>query len=581
MNRHERMRTAVVLGAFAVAFASLTVSSYVQKSGTWDETSFLASGYIELKLRDYRMIADHPPFLREWSALPLLTLDHIALNTNSIYWTVGDQYNFSHEFVYLHNDADRLLYRARFMIVLLGIGLGILLFCWARELFGFWPAVIVLGLYSVEPNILAHSSLVTTDLGLTCFIFGTLYFLWRVLRNLTLPNVCGLTVFFVLAQVSKFTALLLWPVVLLLLLLVVCRRAPWPWRFRGSGEVRSRAAKVVVSISVVVWLGVASWAGVWAVYGFRYSPTLTDTERFRFRGTEVMQELAPTLTVLMSWVDRHQLLPNTYAQGLAFRVASIQKRSAYLMGEYGTEGWWYYFLVAFLIKTPIAVLLLFLGGVVLCLRHPVKLLDREMFVLLPLAAALVMSTMARTNIGLRHILPVYPMALLLAGKCVSVMWDSARKRYRFALAGLCLLAVAETALVYPDYLAFFNAAVGGPGNGDKFLVDSNLDWGQDLKGLKRWMDRNNVAHINLSYFGTADPLYYGINCTHLPGAPFFAAHLIKRPQLPGYVAISVTNLRWPSLKEENRVFYRPFLERQPVAAIGHSIRVYWVEQPWW
>jgi hypothetical protein len=252
------------------------------------------------------------------------------------------------------------------------------------------------------------------------------------------------------------------------------------------------------------------------------------------------------------------------------------------MGQYSDEGWWDYFLVAFLVKTPIAILLLFLGGVVLCLKQPAKLLiEGELFVLLPLTAALAMSTAAKTDIGVRHILPVYPMALLLAGKCVCAMWNSGRKRYRFALAGLCLLAITETAFVYPDYLTFFNAAAGGPRNGDKLLVDSNLDWGQDLKGLKRWMDRNNVAHINLSYFGSADPAYYGIQCTYLPGSPFFAVPLIDHPQLPGYVAVSLSNLRWPSLKEEDRIFYRPFLERKPVAVIGHSIRVYWVEQPWW
>ena len=135
--------------------------------------------------------------------------------------------------------------------------------------------------------------------------------------------------------------------------------------------------------------------------------------------------------------------------------------------------------------------------------------------------------------------------------------------------------------VYPHYLAFFNRFVGGPRHGQEYLVDSSLDWGQDLKGLKRWMDKNNVQHINLSYFGTADPGYYKINCTHLPGAPFFAEQFVKGPELPGYVAVSATNLRGVYFDERWRDFYKPLLEMEPVAVIGYSIYVYRVERPWW
>ena len=141
------------------------------------------------------------------------------------------------------------------------------------------------------------------------------------------------------------------------------------------------------------------------------------------------------------------------------------------------------------------------------------------------------------------------------------------------------MLVVEFFSVYPHTLAYFNVLVGGPRGGSRILVDSNLDWGQDLKGLKRWMDEHHVQQIGLSYFGIADPAYYGIKCTRLPGYPDTPPYPV--PQLPGYVAISVTNLRGLSLTEQSRKFYEPFSRTKPVATIGYSIYVYYVERPWW
>jgi len=121
--------------------------------------------------------------------------------------------------------------------------------------------------------------------------------------------------------------------------------------------------------------------------------------------------------------------------------------------------------------------------------------------------------------------------------------------------------------------------VGGPANGDRYLVDSNFDWGQDLKGLKVWMDENRVPFINLCYFGTADPAYYGISCALLPGGMLL--NTSQPPRLPGYVAISVTNLRGVYFQSKLREFYAPLLAQTPVAEIGRTIRIYRLESPWW
>jgi len=162
-----------------------------------------------------------------------------------------------------------------------------------------------------------------------------------------------------------------------------------------------------------------------------------------------------------------------------------------------------------------------------------RFLDDTAYALLPLVTFFGAAIVARLNIGERHILPIHPFALLLAGYAIAELCAEPRKPFRALLGALGLLAVIEFAIVCPHYLAFFNQFTAGPRNGHKYLLDSNIDWGQDLKGLKRWMDGRDVRHINLSYFGTADPAYYKIDCAYLPGGPFFDEKFVRRPALTG------------------------------------------------
>jgi hypothetical protein len=578
MPGRRRGRTVVVLGLFTIVFVTLTVSAYRQKSATYDEPQHVAAGYTALRLHDYRLDLEHPPLLRLWAALPLLFTPGITLDTASPYWRAGDHGRFAHEFVHRTSPPDRLLHPARFMIVLLGVGLGVLVFAWARALYGFWPAAGVLGLYTVEPNLLAHASLVTTDLGITFLAFGTVYFTWRLAGAVTWGNLIGLTLFFALAQVSKYSALLLGPLVLGLLLVRAARARPWPSRIGGAGRLEARRARILLVGAVTLLLAVAAWTMVWVVYDFRYAPTPESLAVHRFRVTPEVAARAPALAAVMAWVDDHRLLPNAAALGFLLSQAKAQVREAYLAGSYSTSGWWYYFPVAFAVKTPLGVLLLAAAGTAAAVARWRTFLATNVFLFAPIAVFLGAGMIAHLNIGLRHVLPIYPFVLLVGGSALAL--PRTRAEVALVLAPLALAAV-ESGRVHPDYLAFFNALAGGPANGHRLLVDSNLDWGQDLKPLKGWMVRHGVEHVNLAYFGTADPDAYAIDCTHLPGAPFYAADRASLPRLPGWVAVSVTKLHGVYLGEAGREFYRPLLERRPDAVIGHSIHVYWVERPWW
>ncbi|HUL73739.1 MAG TPA: glycosyltransferase family 39 protein [Vicinamibacterales bacterium] len=565
-----RRAAAIALTVFVLVFVGLALASYTQKSAVWDEPIHVTDGYVSLAQHDYRVDPEHPPFLRMWAALPLLALGTDPLDLAIIDRTAPTAwartlFGVCERFLYGDNDAEKLLYAARFMIVLLGAGQGVLLFLWAREWLGFWPAAVALMGYTVEPNIAAHSTLVTTDLGFSCFMFATVYFLWRTARSPRWGNIAALVAAFVLAVVSKYSAVVLIPIVVLLTVFAAVTR---------TGLTPLKAA------GLLVMLAAAAWVGIWASYGFRYAPGASPTWLYDFQSDPLVQAKVPGLAHIVTWIDRHHLFPNAFSQGFLFGQAKVEARSAFLAGEISNVGWWYYFPVAFAIKTPVALMALMAGGLGVAVARWRRFgIDTVVFVVVPIAVYLAFAMASKLNIGLRHILPIYPFALMLAAAAASALLGMRRRTGAVVLAALVALAAIEFGRTYPDNLAFFNVLVGGPDHGSEYLVDSNLDWGQDLKPLKQWMDANHVAHINLAYFGTAYPPYYKIDATLLPGSEYFEPG--PNVQLPGYVAISATVLRGVYLDATAKAFYRPFLHMTPVASIGHSIFVYWVDRPWW
>ncbi|MFN8549013.1 MAG: hypothetical protein U0527_13865 [Candidatus Eisenbacteria bacterium] len=358
-----------------------------------------------------------------------------------------------------------------------------------------------------------------------------------------------------------------------------------PGRGRGRALSTPRARLVAVG-ALFVSLLLVTYVAAWAAYGFRYAPAPGDPAAVCFRVTEAQRQALPLLSKLVEFSDQHRLLPNGLTGGFLLGQLRALARAEYLHGEFRQTGWWYYFPVAILIKTPLALLAFFFGGVAAGLarvgspaRGEARRQARDLwFTLLPILLFLGIAMTARINIGLRHVLPIYPFLILNGGWLVARLRSA---RGRAMLLGLGALLAFEFARVAPNYLASFNTLVGGPRGGEYWLVDSNLDWGQDLKGLKRWMDRNEVSHVNLSYFGTADPAYYGIDCTYLPGSLLSRPDQRGEPVLPGWVAVSVTNLRSGHSSPALTAMCDALKRRKPDAVIGHSINLYRLdERPW-
>jgi hypothetical protein len=567
-----RFRTEVALAVFAILFIAESVFSYRQKSATWDEPIHVADGYFSLFKGDYRFDPEHPPFLRMFAALPLIgtgvTGDTTVIDaTDSDAWAINTIYDDTHRFMYEQNDADRLLYRARFMVVLLGVLLGCLVFLWVNEWLGFAPAVAALAMIAFEPNIVAHFSLVTTDAPLTCFAFGAVYFLWRTVRSQSALNVAGLCLFCALSAVTKFSAALVYPAVLALLAIAA---------FALRQLKPARAALIAVSVFV------SSWLAIWMVYRFHYLPSAHQTWVYHFHDNPNIAERVPGLTRVVQWIDGLRLLPNVFSEGFLLGQAKAQQRGAFLSGAVTDTGWWYFFPVAIAIKTPLSFLALALGGLALLWTTRRELAATAPFILIPIAAFLLPPMLSSINIGLRHVLVIYPFFALLGALMVKRLLELKGHGGVVALGVLTIIWLAEYGRVYPDPLAFFNTTVGGPEHGAEYLVDSNLDWGQDLKGLKVWMDTNRVPEINLAYFGNADPAYYGIRARMLNGSPSFGRLAsIVAPRLPGYVAVSKTIMSGVNFDEAHRDYYKPLRQRPRVASIGHSIDVYFVDRRWW
>jgi hypothetical protein len=239
-----------------------------------------------------------------------------------------------------------------------------------------------------------------------------------------------------------------------------------------------------------------------------------------------------------------------------------------------------YFPVAFAVKTPLPTIVLFIAGLWLAVRGALKRIA-AVFLIVPAVVYFLLAVGTGINIGLRHILPIYPFLFVLIAGAAAHLWTS-RRFWRPALAIFAVWYAASAVWIYPHYLAYFNEAAGGPKNGYKILTDSNLDWGQDLKGLKLWMERERVEKIRFVHFGYDDPEYYGIDASYLPGTwILFDPPATQSPGPSRYVAISPTLLYSPSIigRRSQVEFVEQFRGKEPLATIGYSIFIFKNEDP--
>jgi hypothetical protein len=558
--------------AAILLFFYLALNSMIGDSPTMDEQNHIARGLAYLRTGDPRLSVEHPPLVNVLEALPLLTMSEIELPLDQPGWQRQPPdvfwYQFAEEFLWGANrdlDIQKILFLSRLPVVYLTIGLALIGWRFAQKLWGGVTPLLLFLLLLFEPNILAHGRYVTTDIGGTLFITLATYLLWRMWRmddwawRSWLAAALGMG----LAFGSKLSSLAFVPIWLILALLPLYDRDQGT-AWRGSGR---RLAQLFSA-------GMASIFVVWLIYGLEWG-------NFLFLDSRLMalNQFGGPMPPFWSGIERILFL----SQG---------GRPAFLMGQFSDHGFLLYFPVAFAVKTPLLVLVFFVIAAVLLLALP-GTRKTAVFLLVPILIYFAMSMASALNIGYRHLLPILPFIYLLIAGLVSppaVSWFRSRFQQRPNLAHVPYLLLFLLPLgllvidiqIHPHYLSTFNSLAGGPENGDLFLIDSNIDWGQDLLRLQAWMAENDIDRVKLGWFGTADPDYYGLDYEPLPGSPrqpFYG--LWTEPPFdtaapgPGIYAISASALWELPLAEKN--VYPWFRAREPDGRIGYSILIYEVQ----
>jgi len=529
----------------------LAAGTALSKSLTFDEGFYIVRGWAFFRTGELLPLG-HPPLTNEISGLGVLLEPGLPDPRTLDGWDEANPEKVSEDLLWARGlDFGRVTFLARLPVVLLGLLLGAVVYRWACELYGPWSGVLALALAAFSPNMLAHTSLATTDLGVTAFYATALYAWWRFLERRTARWLVLTGLVVGLAQASKFSAALLVPTLIVLAAWAAMRRGPLV--VHGKGRIGATLARLTVRLSrwplgrlwtvlaVLALIGVIGLFVLWATHLFQMRP---------YPLSAYVAEL------------KHFL----WLAGKGHR--------AYFHGRFSLDGFWYYHPMALLLKTPLPTLLLLVVAMLTALvRRPGR---AEGAVIFPLLVYLGASMLGSLNVGVRYLLPILPLMFVFSARLLQQ--GMPLMVLRAGYSAITVLALAGVSLWYfPDYLAYFNMTVGGPANGLKWLADSNLDWGQDLPALAEYVRDRGLSKIYLSYFGQADPAAYGIDAIRLPGWPppepesGRPAYHPMNPQ-PGVYAVSASNLVGLQLYGEDAMGY--FLEREPLARLGYSIYIY-------
>ncbi|MCX7681218.1 MAG: glycosyltransferase family 39 protein [Anaerolineae bacterium] len=543
-------------------FFAQVVMAGPRLSLTADEPVHMAQGYVYWTRGDFRFqpAVAQPP-LPDLLAGAGLLLQPGPLPEELPGWPDADLSRFVRAFVRWYGPAlEAATFVARFPITIVALLGGALVYRWARERFGPQSALLALTLFAFDPNLLAHAGLATTDVLVAIWGFVSVYtavrwsrggsVLWGLVAGAALGLALG-------SKTSGF-----FPLVVIGLLL--------------AADALGASRRIHTTPDGAVWRVWASDLGRLALITGSALLTLWALYRFEVRPF-------PLATHLLTW------------RSLQAHIA--EGHIAFLRGEISYTGWWYYYPITFLLKTPLPTLgVLTVATARLVLQGPRRWWqERELWTCPFLYSIAALSS--TIDIGYRYLLVVSPFLCVFAGRLAARRntQHGARNtqytvRIMYSVPRIALLAwllawlLIGTVRVYPHYLAYFNELAGGPAGGYRYLVDSNLDWGQSFKALREYIDREGIDEVYLSYYTYADPALYGIRYRPIAPAPEAPPLLPARfNPAPGVYAIGATTLQGVMVAEQD--VYDWFRHREPLARPGFALFVYRVqphaETPTW
>jgi 4-amino-4-deoxy-L-arabinose transferase-like glycosyltransferase len=661
-----------VAGLLLLHYA-LAARSLLGENPTIDEVVHLPAGVTYWQRGTFRLYHHNPPLVKLVAALPVVWSGVVTAPLyESASWTsvAPSQAAFGHLFAALNAERFFELFQlARLMMPLFSVLGGLVVFEWSRRLYGTSGGFLSLALWVFCPNVLAHGRLITTDMGSTSLGVAATFAFWLYLQKPGWRQAVAAGVLLGLAELTKFSMLLLyavWPFLWLCQFIVVWPRTQWLARARRG--LLHGAAIVAISFLTIdagyLFEGVGKPLG-WFEFGSRTlttsvspgmrrphspNPLLDVVWQFRvnrFRGTWLAgipcplpehyvlgfdEQKIETEGVPRQWDEadfadksaRERAKPGaTDVEAKADAVARLlsapeipieetEGYPVYLNGDIRRTGWWYYFPLTLAFKVPegtwILILLSLVAGVA-TIRSRAAVAQELLLCTVPAAVLFSMSFLTDINIGLRYVLAIFPYAFIATGKVVPwiLAMNGLKKRMMGTIAaGSLALVIAATALIHPHYLAYFNWASGGPDRVPPLLIDSNLDWGQDLVSLQRWCKEKIPGEpIGLAYFGQINPSIFAMRgepfpwflapvqpgtTQRMPMASKLASELVgpARRLEPGYYAVSVSSLYglpWrfydpapvallPAWNASKAGAFSYFRELTPIRIIGHSINVY-------
>lgn len=524
-----------------------------------DELAHIPSGYGYVKYLDYRLNPEHPPLVKALAALPLLfqsfgsAQDKLNFPTDKSAWQtdVNGQWEAGAQFLYESgNDADKIIQWSRLGPMILTLILIIFIYIWAKELMGRWWALLPTFLFSFSPTVLAHGHYVTTDIGAALGIFIAIYYFVKFLIKPSKKHFIFAGLAFGIAQLMKFSAVLLIPFFIFLIVVFYVWKIYYDKQQNKTLDLKYLLTRAFYYIKALLFIFIIGYALVYAVYflftvNYPIEKQIADTkfiltsfagspdanwESCRLNSGVELKRRTRCLAEINIWMAGNKIFRpvGQYLLGvLMVTQRSSGGNTGYFLGEVSASGWWYYFPTLFVLKEPIPSLILIGLAILLSVwrmlkakSYKLKAIFNYLGLHLPEFAMIsfvifywIYSVKSPLNIGVRHILPTIPLIYILTAGSIKKWIGNARFKTILA-AVLIIWCFAETLFAYPYFLSYFNQFAGGTNNGYRYAVDSNYDWGQDLKRLKSFVETWNMKHeikiekIAVDYFGGGSPKYY-------------------------------------------------------------------------
>ncbi len=519
------------LALLAVVVATLAVTSVRLDSATADEGAHIAAGVIKLHDGWLSFFPEQPPLMNVLSALPLGRVNvpnDYKTDIRRGHWNVGYRMLY-----HSGNDPERLLFLARLPTIALFLALCFAVYWVVASEVGRGWGLFAFALAGFCPNLLAHGRLATVDLAVTAFGFIAFAFLLRALKTHGIVAGAWCGVFATCALLSKTSGVLIPPFLAVAALLHIRKERDW------KPLAKPALAAVVAGVATLylVTFALASDAYLEAAF--------PNTSR-----------------ILIPWLQYKY-----HADSLRYWYGAGHANPQFFLGEFSQTGWPHYYFIAFLLKTPLGAIVLLVLALVAARRSSSSTaMTASLFFA---ALFMLITTTSKIALGIRYILPVYPFLYAAIPIALANVIDDRRKR--IAVGALLAWHCVSSVIAWPSYLSYFNELIGSPRNADRFLIDSNLDWGQDLRRLRIWCDEHNIPFIYIDYFGGGDIRHeFGNRAARLT-AP--------RPELlpKGWFAVSRHFYRVSFEYPHNYDEYFEASRARYVTTVGGSIDVYHVE----